>query len=210
MNPENQNTNPEANSPKDNPKPRLPFKEVTIRPRDELRQRILEIQLKTGKTASAILEELLCKAAGMPINWTVIEPKNGQDAGVSLNEVEKALSNVFFALREVKGIIKSHGSREVQFKVDALVTVAMMLWAHAQSLAKSTFYDDTGLAAGRRAFRFITSWRAQRQAKLTEELAKGEAGDAAAIKEHKVVISEYDEVLKVLTRLGFSPTGPIR
>lgn len=210
MSPDNQNTNPEAPSPKDNPKPRLPFKEITIRPRPELRQRILEMQLRTGKTANVILEELLCKAADMPISWTVIEPKNGQEAGTSMNEVEKALTNVFFAVREVKGVIKSHGSREAQAKIDAIVTLAMMLWAHAQSLAKSTFYDDMGLAAGRRVFRIVTTLKTNAQTKLDKEMAKGEAGDAEAVRNNKTFIPECDEVLKVLTRLGFSPAGPIR
>lgn len=205
-----QNTTPAVTSSNDKLKPRMPFKEVTIRPRQELRQRILDIQLKTGKTANVILEELLCTAAGMPIEWTVITPQNGPETGVSLKEVEKALTDVFFAVRDVKGVVKSHGSRETSAKIDTVVVKAMALWAHAQSLAKATFYDDVRLIAGRRAWKLVSSLKAGAQATIDEELAKGEARDRKKVEDRKTRISEYDEILAVLARLGFSPAGPIR
>jgi len=205
-----QNTNPAVTSLNDKLKPRMPFKEVTVRPRQELRQRILDIQLKTGKTANVIMEELLCAAAGMPIEWTVITPQNGPDAGVSLNEVEKALTNVFFAVREVKGIVKNAGPREAHAKIDGVVNQAMVLWAHAQSLAKATFYNDVRLTSGRRVWKLVSNWKINAQAALEKELSKKDAADAASIQDKKNRISDYDEVLPVLTRLGFSPAGPVR
>lgn len=205
-----QNIIPEAHSPKDSPKPRMPFREVTIRPRPELRQRILEIQLKTGKTANVILEELLCTAAGMPIQWMTIMPKNGTDAGISLKEVEKALTDVFFAVRDLKGLVKSNGSREASAKIDSVVVKAMALWAHAQSLAKDTFYDEVRLVGGRRVFSLVSSWKGQVQTEIVEELRNGATEDSKVVQNKKTVIASYDAVLTVLSRLGFSPAGPTR
>lgn len=210
MNDSTQNPSPAAPSTTAKPQPRLPFKEVTIYPKRELRQRILEIQLKTGQTAAEVLEDLLCAAAGIPINLTVIEPKNGAEAGVTLMKVDELLEKTFFAFKNIKGLVRTHGDHNHQAKIHQLTNEAMELWVHVQCLAKATFYDKVDLIAGRKVFRLVMGFRASAQKTIEAEVAKGDGADQSLIEDRRMRIADYAAVLPVLTRLGFSPEGPIR
>lgn len=197
-------------SPPPDAKQKLPFKQIVTRPSYGLRLRILELTHKTGKSAKKVLEMLLGQAAGMVIEWIIVEQRNGSEAGVSLQKVEDALMRTFFALRNVKGAIKTLGTTDQMAKVDTMMTESITLWSHAQSLAKDTFYNCAELVAGRKVYRMFSKWIVSSQKTIDAEVAKGDLGNQTLIAENKSRIVDYTLVLKVLERLGFSPAGPHR
>ena len=170
--------------------------------------RILELSHKTGKTAKKILEMLLMQAVGIPLEWIIIEQLNGAEAGVSLTSVEDALKRTYFLLRDVKGVIKTVGNAVQKATIDKLMTEVITLSTHAQALAKNTFYNNAELVAGRKLYRLVSSWMNGAKKTLDEEYGKGASADQSIISKTQERIADYTVALSVLTRLGFSPSGP--
>jgi len=187
--------------------PKLPLKEVKIRPSTELRLKILKISHETGMSAPAVLELLVAQAAGLKVTWIVVRPQCGSDVGVSLQRVDATMEQVYIAIRNAKGPIASHGTDQQRRGIDKIYTEAMELSATAQALAKGTFYNHEELVEGRQVFTWITEWHQEVSKDLAEEQAKGASGDVKRIKIKQDGKFKFSTMLAVLQRLGFSPEG---
>jgi hypothetical protein len=64
---------------------------------------------------------------------------------------------MFFLLRDAKGVITRGGSDAQRTMIEEILTKSLELWAHAQSLASSTFYSHEEIELGRAAYQSVVS-----------------------------------------------------
>jgi len=196
---------PAPPTPKKSPK--LPLKEVTIRPNTELRLKILKISHETGMSAPVVLERLVAQAAGLKVTWIVVRPQFGSDVGVSLQRIAATMEQVYIAIRNAKGLIASHGTDQQRRVIDEIYARALELSALAEALAKGTMYNHDELVRCRQVFNRVSSWRRKALKELAEEQSKGADGDSEKIHDCNIRQDQFATAIEVLKRLGFSPEG---
>ena len=184
-------------------------RKVTVPISDRLYAYIERIQCETGKDFKSILMELIDRLVSGQLHWIFIRPVCGAGAGVTLQTVNDKLSKTFFLLRDAKGVIARGGSEDQRLKIEKALLEALELWTHSQKLASETFYSLEELRRGREAYNYVNAWADAKKKKLAEENAKGEKGDRKLVEHLGTQIANLDVVTAVLTRLGFSPEGPV-
>ncbi len=203
------NNNSQAADPMAYPaKRRLPMRSITFSPSNALRALILKIALVTNRSPSEVLDDLLVQAAGGKIHWVTVQPRCGEGAGVSLQQVNEALEKIFFMLRDAKGVIARGGSDAQHKIISEVVIKSLELWSHAQSLAETTFYSFEQIQIGRAVYAEMVRAMESAKKQETDEVAKKEKADSKVIEGYRARLEKYQAVVEMLTRLGFSPEGP--
>jgi hypothetical protein len=180
---------------------KLPFKTLTIHPRDELRIRILLLKQQLGIKAAAAAERLLCLAAEVKIPWMIIKPQNGATAGVTFAQVEKVMMKTFNVLNHGVGVFYRLNANEKAKQLEMMRDGALELWRGAQMLAKETFYSPDEFRQMCACYDFVGASREQLTRQMEDE-GKKERPDAAKIAIWTKRIAGYEATEHVLKRLG--------
>lgn len=180
---------------------KLPFKSLTIKPSDELRMRILALKQQLGISAAEVAERLVATAADVKIPWLIVKPQNGNEAGITFEQVETVMVKTFNLMNQGVGVFYRLNANEKAKQLEVVRDGSLELWRVVQKLAKETFYSPEEFKIMCECRAFVRSSHEQLKKQLEDE-QKSAKPDAAKVTTWTKRIAGYEVTEHVLERLG--------